>query len=381
MNTDAEFDAYLQNEFQWFHAHPELSYKEFATTARLKENLRQANIEILDLPLETGTVAKIGTGTAPYIALRADIDALPITEETDLPYKSQTDGVMHACGHDFHLSAVLGAALLLKEHERDLCGTVFIVFQPAEEAPGGAKKILATNVLKDVQLILGFHSSPLFDVGVIGISAGAVTASVDQFGITFFGKGTHAAHPERGIDPIIMAAQFITAAHSIRGQNLDPASSNIVSITHIESGNTWNVTPASAWLEGTVRSLSTDNRQKIKERIYALAEGIAAAFSGRAKIDWYDGPPATNNDASWATVAEELASAQNFTVLPAPFSLAGEDFAHYQEQLPGLFLIVGTGKSTSNHSPTFRVNPQGLMPTAKYLATLCQTGLRKLNKR
>ena len=376
--NEEEWSAWLLKEFQWFHAHPELSYEEFETTARLRENLRKAEIPILDLPLETGLVARIGTGEAPHIALRADIDALPINEQTNLPYQSVTSGKMHACGHDFHLSAVLGAATLLKEREEKLKGTVTIVFQPAEETPGGAKKILASHALDPVQLIFGLHSSPVLTVGEIGIRKGAVTASVDQFAITFQGKGTHAAHPERGIDPILMAAEFITAVPSIRSQNLDPAAPNLVSVTHVEGGNTWNVTPERAWLEGTVRSLCPRDRGRIKERIYALAEGIASAFGGTTEIDWYAGPPATNNDETWTELAKEEAISKNLYVVPAPASLAGEDFAYYQESIKGVFLLVGTGKGSSNHSPTFQVDPVALAPTAKYLASLCQRALEKL---
>lgn len=368
----------ITDEFYWFHRHPELSYEEVETTKRLREDLAAVGIEVLDLPLKTGLVAKVGTGEAPFIALRCDIDGLPIQEESGLAYASEHAGRMHACGHDFHISAVLGSAYLLKAKERELRGTVYLIFQPAEEAPGGARKVMETGVLKDVQAIFGLHTSPLYDVGTLGIRSGAVTASVDKFTVTFHGKGTHAAHPERGIDPIVMAASFVTAAQSIVSRNIDPAHPGLVSITHIESGNTWNVIPESSWLEGTVRCLTAEDRKLIKKRIYELAEGQAASFGGHAELTWYAGPPATDNTPDWTDFAIEVAKEAGLDVVPAPVNLAGEDFAYYQEEIPGVFVLVGTGKSPANHNPKFHVDPAALGPAAIYMARLAVEAFARL---
>ena len=368
----------ITDEFYWFHRHPELSYEEVETTKRLREDLAAVGIEVLDLPLKTGLVAKVGTGEAPFIALRCDIDGLPIQEESGLAYASEHAGRMHACGHDFHISAVLGSAYLLKAKERELRGTVYLIFQPAEEAPGGARKVMETGVLKDVQAIFGLHTSPLYDVGTLGIRSGAVTASVDKFTVTFHGKGTHAAHPERGIDPIVMAASFVTAAQSIVSRNIDPAYPGLVSITHIESGNTWNVIPESSWLEGTVRCLTAEDRKLIKKRIYELAEGQAASFGGHAELTWYAGPPATDNTPDWTDFAIEVAKEAGLDVVPAPVNLAGEDFAYYQEEIPGVFVLVGTGKSPANHNPKFHVDPAALGPAARYMARLAVEAFARL---
>lgn len=368
----------ITDEFYWFHRHPELSYEEVETTKRLREDLAAAGIEVLDLPLKTGLVAKVGTGEAPFIALRCDIDGLPIQEESGLNYASEHAGRMHACGHDFHISTVLGSAYLLKAQEKDLHGTVYLIFQPAEEAPGGARKVMETGVLKDVQAIFGLHTSPLYDVGTLGIRSGAVTASVDKFTVTFHGKGTHAAHPERGIDPIVMAASFVTAAQSIVSRNIDPAHPGLVSITHIESGNTWNVIPESSWLEGTVRCLTAEDRKLIKKRIYELAEGQAASFGGHAELTWYAGPPATDNTLDWTDFAIEVAKEAELDVVPAPVNLAGEDFAYYQEEIPGVFVLVGTGKSPANHNPKFHVDPAALGPAARYMARLAVEAFARL---
>ena len=368
----------ITDEFYWFHRHPELSYEEVETTKRLRDDLAAADIEVLDLPLKTGLVAKVGTGEAPFIALRCDIDGLPIQEESGLDYASEHAGRMHACGHDFHISTVLGSSYLLKAQEKELHGTVYLIFQPAEEAPGGAHKVMETGVLKEVQAIFGLHTSPLYDVGTLGIRAGAVTASVDKFTVTFCGKGTHAAHPERGTDPIVMAASFVTAAQSIVSRNIDPAHPSLVSITHIESGNTWNVIPESAWLEGTVRCLTAEDRKRIKQRIYELAEGQAASFGGHAELTWYAGPPATNNTPAWTDFAIQVAEASGLTVEPAPVNLAGEDVAYYQEEIPGAFVLVGTGKSPANHNPKFHVDPAALGPAAKYMARLAKEAFARL---
>ena len=368
----------ITDEFYWFHRHPELSYEEVETTKRLREDLAAVGIEVLDLPLKTGLVAKVGTGEAPFIELRCDIDGLPIQEESGLAYASEHAGRMHACGHDFHISAVLGSAYLLKAKERELRGTVYLIFQPAEEAPGGARKVMETGVLKDVQAIFGLHTSPLYDVGMLGIRSGAVTASVDKFTVTFHGKGTHAAHPERGIDPIVMAASFVTAAQSIVSRNIDPAHPGLVSITHIESGNTWNVIPESSWLEGTVRCLTAEDRKLIKKRIYELAEGQAASFGGHAELTWYAGPPATDNTPDWTDFAIEVAKEAELDVVPAPVNLAGEDFAYYQEEIPGVFVLVGTGKSPANHNPKFHVDPAALGPAVRYMARLAVEAFARL---
>ena len=368
----------ITDEFYWFHRHPELSYEEVETTKRLRDDLAAADIEVLDLPLKTGLVAKVGTGEAPFIALRCDIDGLPIQEESGLDYASEHAGRMHACGHDFHISTVLGSSYLLKAQEKELHGTVYLIFQPAEEAPGGAHKVMETGVLKEVQAIFGLHTSPLYDVGTLGIRAGAVTASVDKFTVTFCGKGTHAAHPERGTDPIVMAASFVTAAQSIVSRNIDPAHPSLVSIPHIESGNPWTVIPESAWLERTVRGLTAEDRKRSKQRIYELAEGQAASFGGHAELTWYAGPPATNNTPAWTDFAIQVAEASGLTVEPAPVNLAGEDFAYYQEEIPGAFVLVGTGKSPANHNPKFHVDPAALGPAAKYMARLAKEAFARL---
>ena len=380
MKDIKHIEAHIAEEFQWFHRHPELSYEEVETTKRIRASLERAEIRILDLPLKTGLVAEVGAGDT-VVALRSDIDALPVEEQTDLPYRSENAGRMHACGHDFHISSVLGAALLLEQHEAELAGRVRIFFQPAEEAPGGAKVLIEAGALQDVSAIFGLHACPLLPVGTVGISAGAVMAAVDRFVFRFRGKGTHAAHPESGIDPIPLTAAFVQAVQTIVARNLNPFSAGLVSVTHIAAGNTWNVIPEEALVEGTTRSLSAEERALIRARVCALAENMAAAHGATVETDWYEGPPATVNDAFWASFAEETAKARNLSVVPAPQSLGGEDFAFYQEKVPGMFVLVGTGLAPALHNPGFRVDPNALAPTAHYLAELVCGAFKKVKER
>ena len=369
-------EKYIEEEFKNLHRKPELSHEEYETTRRIREILQEHDIKILDLPLKTGLVAEIGNGK-PIIALRCDIDALPINEETNLPYKSESAGKMHACGHDFHTATILGTALLLNESVID--GTIRFIFQPAEESAEGAQIILDSGALKDVSLICGLHVTPNLKVDTLGLKEGAVTASVDRFKITFIGKGTHAAHPDCGIDPIVTAANFITAAQTIVSRNVNPASSNLLSITHITGGNTWNVIPDSVFLEGTVRSFSKSDRQFIKERIYTLAENIANAYGATANVEWIQGPPATDNNADWIKFAAKKAMDMQFNIVNQYESLAGEDFAFYQECMTGIFILVGTGESASNHNPKFQVDIKALYPAAKYFAQLALAALEEIN--
>lgn len=365
---------YLTDEFYWFHEHPELSYEEIETTKRIRHDLEAKEIRILPLPLQTGLVAEIGHG-APTVAIRCDIDALPLQEKTGLPYSSTIPGRMHGCGHDFHTAAILGAAYLLKEHEAELQGTIRVIFQPAEEAPGGALKVMEAGGIQGVDAIFGIHCTPLFEVGDIALKTGAVTAAVDRFSITITGKGSHAAHPQSGIDPIVAASAFVSAVQSIVSRNVDPFSANLVSITHFSSGSTWNVIPESAFLEGTMRTLTKQDRIDVKQRIYDLANSIAQAYGATAAIDWLAGPPATDNDPSWTEFAKRVGEKEGFTIRQSPDSLGGEDFAFYQEETAGAFIHIGTGLSYSNHNPKFKVDPAALLPAAQYTARLAAEAL------
>lgn len=374
-----QLNSYLQEQFQWFHANPELSYEEFETTKRLHQLLVQADVEILPLPLETGLAAIIrGKKPGKTAALRCDIDALPIMEEADLTYRSTAANKMHACGHDFHTTTVLGAALMLQSRREELEGNVKFIFQPAEESSLGAKKIIETNVLNDVDVIFGIHVTPDLPVGTLGIKPGNVTAAVDRFAVTFRGRGCHAAHPDQGIDPIPLMAAFISSAQSIVSRNLSPFDAGLVSITHIEAGSTWNVIPESVFLEGTVRTLDTKIRTQIEERLKSLAKSIAEGYCAKCDFEWIIGPPATDNDPLWAEFAKQLALQADYAVAEPEPSLGGEDFAFYQQTHKGVFMQIGTGLSYPLHHPKFAVDPLALNISVPFCASLMEQALIKL---
>jgi amidohydrolase len=368
----------LTGFFEELHMHPELSYEEYETTERIKRELAAAGIEILQIPLKTGVTAIVrGAKPGKTYGLRCDIDALPIEEETDLPYKSKTPGKMHACGHDFHTAAVFGAALLLQERKEELQGTVKILFQPAEESSHGAETVLETGVLSDVTAIFGLHTAAYLPVGTLGIRAGSVMAAVDRFELNITGTGCHGGHPDEGVDTILVAASVIQAFQSIVGRNLNPFHTGVVSVTRINGGNTWNVIPDKVELEGTVRSMEKDDRIFIEKRMREIAEHTAAAYGANAELLWYPGPPATVNEKAWSAFAQKVAEESGFEVVPQRNSTGGEDFAFYLEKIPGCFINVGTGVGYPNHHPKFYADEAALTPAAEYLEKLLVEALRQ----
>ncbi len=375
-----EFDQFLRQLRHELHAHPELSHQEHQTTARLKNRLEQAGVRVLDYPLKTGLVAQIdGQTPGPLVILRADIDALPIQEENDEVYASQTAGVMHACGHDFHASALFGAALLLKEKADELHGSVRLLFQPAEETGLGAPDIIKAGVLDDASAIFGLHNDPNLPVGTLATKNGILTASVDRFEILVNAKGSHAARPHEGNDPVIIIGQIINSVQSIISRNVPSEHNAIVSITHVKCGNTWNVIADSAYLEGTVRTLDKNVRTLIEARLRKIIDGIALTFDADIELKWHPGPPSVTNDAAWTDLALTVAAKLGYQtkVIEKPW-LGGEDFAFYQEKIPGAFVLVGSGGPYALHHPKFRVNDEALLPAANYLAAIAQSSLLKL---
>ncbi len=370
-------EAYLKEEYEWFHTHPELSYEEEATTEHIRSVLKRAGVRLAEYPLKTGLVAEIGAGE-PIVALRTDIDALPVEEHTDLPHASKHKGKMHACGHDFHMAAVLGATLLLKEQEKKLRGTVRLIFQPAEEAPGGARVVMDTGALEGIRAIFGFHVVPFVEKGTLGIKEGAVTAGVDRFVLRFRGKGTHAAAPDAGLDAIPVASEFVLAAQNIVSRRVSPFSPAVVSVTHLEAGNTWNVIPETALVEGTTRTMGREDRALVREALCTLAEHIAKAHGLTVEIDWHEGPPATANETDCIALARRVAERKGIPWVTPPGWMAGEDFAYYQEKYKGAFLLVSTGDTVANHNPKFHADEGAILPTAEYLAELMTEALREL---
>ncbi|MGM3225231.1 M20 peptidase aminoacylase family protein [Dickeya zeae] len=363
------------------HQHPELSNQEFETTKKIRAVLEKEGIRILELPLKTGLVAEVGgLQDGPLVVVRSDIDALPIEEESGVEFSSKNAGVMHACGHDFHSSAALGAAILLKRIEPELKGTVRILFQAAEETGLGAPEVIAVGALDGASAIFGIHNDPTLPVGVIGGKDGALTAGVDRFEIKIAAKGCHAAKPHEGNDPIIILGQLISAVQTIISRTVPSDNNAVVSITQVHSGSTWNVIPDTAYVEGTVRTFSQAARDLIEQRFRQIVAGIASTFGAEIEFIWHPGPPSVVNTAHWVDFALQVADTEGFEARRVDASPIGEDFAFYQQKLPGTFMMVGSGGPYALHHPKFRVDDRALFPTAHYLYQLAKQSLEQLSQ-
>lgn len=375
-----EFAQWLINLRHYFHQHPELSNQEFNTTKKIKSLLSEHGVTIIDLPLKTGLVACInGDKPGPTIAIRSDIDALPIVETSEGDFCSSSHGVMHACGHDFHLTAALGCAILLNQQKSTLAGRVKIIFQPAEETGHGAPLIIETGVLDDVEVIFGLHNDPQLAVGVMGSRAGALTAAVDRFEINITSQGSHAARPHEGNDPAIMIAQLVNSLQSIISRNLPPGTNAVVSITQIHCGSTWNIIADKAYLEGTVRSFDPTIRALIIERMRQIIYGVQTSFAAQIEFIWHEGHPSVMNTERWVDFALDMGRRVGFDAKVINALTIGEDFSFYQEKIPGAFVMIGSGGPYALHHPKFRVDDTALFPTAYYLSVLAKQALEQLS--
>ncbi|MGA3417279.1 amidohydrolase [Lactiplantibacillus plantarum] len=346
------------------HAHPELALQEVATTALIKQTLTELNIRLVDYPGETGVVAEIGHG-APIIALRADIDALPIQEDNELSFRSTIPGRMHACGHDFHTAALLGGARLLKVHEADLNGTVRLIFQPAEEGHRGAKMMIDNGVLAGVRAIAGFHNMPNLPVGTLAMKSGPLMASNDNFDVTILGQGAHAAMSEASHDPIVTLGELISNLQTIRSRNIAPDAALVLTIAAVQAGTTFNVIPNTANLRGTIRTFNTAKRDLAKVRFYDIVRATAKMNQQTATIDWDRGPSCVNNNAALTAVLSRVLK-DDFDIVPAQLCNADDDFALYQECIPGFYGFLGSGGNGTLHQLNYRCDDAGLTYGARF---------------
>ena len=353
------------------HENPELSLQEYETTKRIRRWLEEAGITILDFPLEVGVIAEITGGQpGPTIALRADIDALPIEEATGLPFSSKNNGVMHACGHDFHTSSILGAAILLQERRNEIKGKVRIIFQPAEENSQGAILVEKAGALNEVEAIFGMHNKPELPVGTIGVREGSLMASVDRFEIDVNGVGGHAGIPNNSIDPIVIASQIITGLQTIVSRNLSAFQNAVISVTQIHAGNTWNVIPEKAVMEGTVRTFQHEARQVIPKLMKRTAEGIASSFGAKVDFRWFPYIPVVDNSPSFTRIVTEAAVELGYQVVEAEQSAGGEDFSVYQQKIPGFFVWMGVDGPKEWHHPSYTLKEEALIVAANYFSNL-----------
>ena len=357
------------------HRDPELSFREDRTASRLYDELARLKPSALDRLEKNAVVAKIAgrNPRAPTVAVRADIDALPIQEVTGLPYSSQNPGVMHACGHDVHAAWGIGAAYLLAQRPAE--GPVLIVLQPAEEIGKGALEILKTGVLDGVFAIFGGHVDRRFPVGQVIAQEGYLAASTDTFEIGILGRGAHGARPQEAADPIVAAAAMVGALQTIVSRRLNPSQAGVVTVGTIHAGSATNVIPERAALTGTVRAVDAETRQLLKTAVTQIADSTAAAYGVKAKIIFDNGtPPIVNpgEPAQWARQAV-LSLLGEKALVPLPgLNMVGEDFAYYLETMQGCFLRIGAceevGKQLPSHSPYFYAAEESIFVGAAVLA-------------
>ncbi len=364
-----------------FHENPELGYDVHRTAGIVAEKLKSFGCdEVVTGIGRTGVVGIIKGRTnssGRVIGLRADMDALPILEVTDLPYTSKVPGKMHACGHDGHTAMLLGAAKYLAE-TRNFDGTAVMIFQPAEEGGGGGDAMVKDGLMErfGIQEVYGMHNWPGVAVGHFAMRKGPVMAAADRFTITIEGKGGHAAYPHNCIDPIVTAAHMITALQSVASRSVDPLESVVVSVCSVKAGDTFNVIPQTATLLGTVRTLSAAIRDLAETRIRTIVENTCASFGARASIRYDRGYPVTVNDAEKtefvASVAKAVAG-ESAVQTQFPPEMGAEDFSYMLEKRPGAYIFLGNGDTAGVHHPAYDFNdaatPYGVSLWAKIIET------------
>lgn len=341
------------------HAHPELAYQEHETSRRVVERLQKIpGLKIqTGLAGGTGIVATLNSGkSGKCVALRAELDALPVQEETGRAYASKTDGKMHACGHDGHTSALVGAAMVLSKMADELPGAVKFIWQPAEESGGGGEKMCKEGVLESpkVDAIFACHGWPSLPVGHIGVRSGAVLASTNPWSMTVHGKGTHAAYPHKGIDPIVVACHIVNVWQTIVSRGTSPTDSCVVTVGKFHAGTAENIIPPAATLGGTIRTLNAETRKWAVGEVRRIAEKTAEALGARAEIEIREGYPVMVNDLRAAEfvagVAREVVGAGNVETNEPP-SLGGEDFAYYAQRVPAAFWRLGVREKGVDEMP------------------------------
>ena len=374
------------------HQHPELGNRETLTAALVAAHLRKLGLEVKTGIAYTGVVGILKGGRpGPVIAVRADMDGLPVTEDTGYAFAStdratylgQEIGVMHACGHDIHTAVQLGVASVLASFREDLPGTVQFIFQPAEEGPppgekGGAELMLAEGVFSDLrpEAVFGLHTFSDMEVGKAGYTVGPAFAAVDHFRARVMGRQAHGAQPQKSVDPVVMAAQAIMALQTIRSRNLHPLEPSVVTVGIVRGGERFNIIPAEILLEGTVRTYDAEVRDMVERRMNEILGGVTQAGGGSYALDYQRGSPATINDAAlaaWAApVMARVLGRANVTELPP--TMGGEDFALFANEVPGFYYRLGMVKpgtaSGDHHTPTFKADDGSLEVGIRVMSTI-----------
>lgn len=385
MQVIAEIQAGHEELTAWrrhLHRYPELAYEEVETADFVAEKLEAWGLGVHRGLAQTGVVGTLERGSGPRIGLRADMDALPIQEANAFDHRSRHDGKMHACGHDGHTAMLLGAARYLAEHGR-FDGTIQFIFQPAEEAAGGAKVMIDEGLFESfpVDAVFGMHNWPGLDVGRFAMRAGPMMASMDCFDLRIEGHGAHGALPHQGVDPVAAAAQVVSALQTIVSRNVDPLEAAVISVTKIHGGDAHNIIPSSVQLGGAIRCFDNELRAMLRRRVVEVAESVCAALGATAVVDFINGFPAVMN---WpaqtelaASVAARIVGEQNVEANSLPV-MGSEDFAYMLEQKPGCYVFIGNGAGEGAcmiHNPGYDFNDEILPIGSSYWAALAETYL------
>ncbi|MEW4305574.1 M20 metallopeptidase family protein [Rossellomorea marisflavi] len=376
-----ELEGNFEETRSWrrhLHENPELSFQETETARFIEGKLREFGLEV-----KTGIGGNGITGTlrgakaGKTIAFRADFDALPITDEKDAPYKSKNPGVMHACGHDGHTSALLSVAKVLSQYGQDLNGTLIFLFQPAEETPpGGAKFMIEEGVLEGVDHVFGAHLASDLPLGSFGVGEGFRMAAVDRFAIHINGLGGHGAMPHTTIDPLVIGTTVVNALQQIVSRKVDPLKSAVVTIGIFKAGTAFNVIPDNVTIEGTVRTFEGEVRDQVQEEIHSIVAGITSGFKATHSIDYLRGYPALYNHPEETEIAHRLFADLGPVVESEP-TMGAEDFAYYLQEKPGTFFRVGSrtddlATQYSHHHPRFDIDERALVNTGKAFIKLAE---------
>lgn len=383
------FLARHEREFAGFrrdlHMHPELAFAEHRTTGRLDERLRQVGLKPRRLPQGTGLICDIGDGPGPTVALRADIDALPLTDEKDVPYRSTVPGAAHACGHDVHTAVLLATGVFLAQQARAgaLPGRVRLLFQPAEELPGGAVEVVNAGGVEDVDRVFALHCDPRLMVGKVGLRTGGITAACDQVMVRLSGPGGHTARPHLTSDLVYALGKVVTELPAALSRRIDPRAGFSLVWGRISAGSAPNVIPDDAVAEGTVRCLDDESWHAAPDIIKGLVESVASAYGADAEVTYRRGVPPTINEATSVDVMREAVTLALGADAAAPTqqSLGGEDFAWYLEHAPGALARLGThspewdGPMLDLHRGTFDVDERAIGVGTRFMVTTALTAL------
>ena len=371
MNIRKEIKEIEKMIIDWrrdFHQFPELSFQEHRTGDVIADELRSMGLEPKVKVGKTGVTADLKFGNGPMIGLRADMDALPIQETSGLPFSSQNDGVMHACGHDGHMAMLLGAAKALTQKDNQYNGTVRFIFQPAEEGEGGARYMIEDGCLEGIDEIYGIHVWNYQQVGEVGVKDGPVLAAADMFDIKIKGIGGHGAAPQGTVDSVVVASYLVQALQTIVSRNTNPLESTVISIGKINGGNNFNIIADEVSLSGTARAYSEENRNLIKTRMEEIIKGVEKTYNANIIFDYKDGYPPTINHVGPTQKVLKAAEKVVGDKAGMPYlSMGGEDFAYYLKEKPGCFFFVGSAPNeqelfeTPHHCSHFTMDERALL--------------------